>query len=403
MFKVAVIGCGARSLAYAKPLVDSGEVQIVACADPSWVHTRNMLDYAKVDEKTIRYYTDWQELLEKETALDGAVVTTPNNLHHQPAIAVLKRKIPLALEKPLTTTMQDSEKVLDAVRENRSQVVLGFVLRSAPFYQIIREQVDSGRIGRIVSMQADELVMPGISSVITRSPWRRFAEQSGGSMMEKSSHDMDLMNWFAGGRPETVSSFGGSLLYRPNPSLPESCSDCPAQASCLYYKKPAFSEAAGDAVLQNSLDRDLNRCIYNIDKDVYDNQVVSIQYSNGILVNFTLAFNCIGERGGRNIHIIGTKGRIWGNIDSNLIGIHENLSNQTESIAVPIVNGGHNGADNFHALNLVKMLKERSYYPAQNAYAGYLSNAVCIAADLSIAEKRQIHFRYRDHGYIDFA
>jgi len=49
------------------------------------------------------------------------------------------------------------------------------------------------------------------------------------------------------------------------------------------------------------------------------------------------------------------------------------------------------------------MLKERSYYPAQNAYAGYLSNAVCIAADLSIAEKRQIHFRYRDHGYIDFA
>ena len=102
MFKVAVIGCGARSLAYAKPLVDSGEVQIVACADPSWTHTKNMLDYAKIDEKTIRYYTDWQDLLESEKELDGAVVATPNNLHHQPAIAVLKRKIPLALEKPLT-------------------------------------------------------------------------------------------------------------------------------------------------------------------------------------------------------------------------------------------------------------------------------------------------------------
>ncbi|MBR6374050.1 MAG: Gfo/Idh/MocA family oxidoreductase [Victivallales bacterium] len=401
-FKIAMIGCGARSLAYAKPLVQSGKASIVACADPSWPHTKHMLDYAGLDEKSIHYYTDWKELLDKEKELDGAVIATPNNLHHEPAIAVLERGLPLALEKPLTTTMEDSEKLLNVVRRNNSQIILGFVLRSTPFYEIVRQTLDSGRIGRVISIEADELVMPGISSVITRSPWRRFAMQSGGSMMEKSSHDMDLMNWFAGGRPEAVSSFGGSLLFRPNPTLPMKCDGCPASQSCIYYKKPQFSSAAGDAVLQNSLERDLDTCIYNIDKDVYDNQVVSIRYSNGVIVNFTLAFNCIGERGGRNLHIIGSKGRLWGNIDSNQIGVHENLSGETEHIQVPQREGGHNGGDNFHALNLIHMMEDRSFHPAQDAYAGYLSNAICIAADHSVNEERQIHFRYTSDGYIRF-
>ena len=401
-FKIAMIGCGARSLAYAKPLVQSGKAVIVACADPSWAHTKHMLDYAGVDEKSIRYYTDWKELLDKEKELEGAVIATPNNLHHEPAIAVLERGLPLALEKPLTTTMEDSEKLLDVVRKHNSQIILGFVLRSTPFYEIVRQTLDSGRIGRVISIEADELVMPGISSVITRSPWRRFAMQSGGSMMEKSSHDMDLMNWFAGGWPEAVSSFGGSLLFRPNPTLPMKCDGCPASQSCIYYKKPQFSAAAGDAVLQDSLDRDLDSCIYNIDKDVYDNQIVSIRYSNGVIVNFTLAFNCIGERGGRNLHIIGSKGRLWGNIDSNQIGVHENLSGETEHIQVPQREGGHNGGDNFHALNLIHMMEDRSFHPAQDAYAGYLSNAICIAADHSVNEERQIHFRYSSDGYIRF-
>ena len=111
-------------------------------------------------------------------------------------------------------------------------------------------------------------------------------------MMEKCSHDMDLINWFAGGRPIAVNSFGGSLLFRPNPNLPKACADCKLKDSCLYFREPPFSKAAGDSTLQKTLDDSMSKCIFNIDKDVADNQVVSILYSNGVIANFTLAFNC---------------------------------------------------------------------------------------------------------------
>ncbi|MBR7103533.1 MAG: Gfo/Idh/MocA family oxidoreductase [Lentisphaeria bacterium] len=401
-FKIAIIGCGARSIAYAKNLTAAEEVELVACADPDREHLRTMSSYTAVKEEQLRIYSDWKDLCENEQDLDGVVIATPNYLHHQPAAEIIRRGIPLALEKPLTTTMKDSEYLLEAVRDFRPQLLIGFVLRSTPFYRKIREVVDSGAIGSVISIQADELVTPGVSSVISRSPWRRHTAMSGGTMMEKCSHDMDLINYFAGGRPIAVNSFGGSLLFRPNPNLPRKCADCKVKESCLYYKEPPFSEAAGDATLQKSLNDSMYECIYNIDKDVADNQVVSILYSNGVIANFTLAFNCRGTRGGRNIHIIGTKGRVWGNIDENQIGVCDTLSGQTQIIDIPVTEKGHNGGDRKHAMTLLEMMKDRTFRPDQDAYAGYLSNALCIASDISAAEARQIRFQYDANGFIKF-
>ena len=401
-FKIAIIGCGARSIAYAKNLTASNEVELVACAEPDREHLRTMLSYTSVKEEDLRIYDDWKALCDNEKSLDGVVIVTPNYLHHQPASEIISRGIPLVLEKPLTTTMKDSESLLEVVRDNRPQMLVGFVLRSTPFYRKIREVLDSGRIGSVISIQADELVAPGVSSVISRSPWRRHSALSGGTMMEKCSHDMDLINWFAGGRPVAVNSFGGSLLFRPNPNLPRECANCKVKDSCLYFREPPFSEAAGDSTLQKTLDDGMYKCIYNIDKDVADNQVVSILYSNGVIANFTLAFNCRGKRAGRNIHIIGTNGRLWGNIDDNQIGVCDTASGETEIIDIPVTEKGHNGGDRVHAMTLLDMMKDSSYRPAQDAYAGYLSNALCIASDISASEARQIRFQYDANGFIKF-
>ena len=103
-FKIAIIGCGARSIAYAKNLTASDEIELVACADPDREHLRTMLSYTEVKEEDLRIYPDWKDLCENEKDLDGAVIVTPNYLHHQPAAEIIKRGIPLALEKPLTNS-----------------------------------------------------------------------------------------------------------------------------------------------------------------------------------------------------------------------------------------------------------------------------------------------------------
>ena len=81
-YKIAIIGCGARSIAYAKNLTASEEIELVACADPDIEHLRTMLSYTSVKEEDIRIYSDWKDLCENEKDLDGAAVITPNYLHH---------------------------------------------------------------------------------------------------------------------------------------------------------------------------------------------------------------------------------------------------------------------------------------------------------------------------------
>ncbi|OQA79115.1 MAG: putative oxidoreductase YteT precursor [Lentisphaerae bacterium ADurb.Bin242] len=401
-FKVGIIGNGGRSTTYARDFALFDEIQVVAIADPCTENSDRMLQVSHLDTSALRRYSDWRELHEKETDLDGVVISTPNYLHHEPAVAFIRRNIPIALEKPLTTSMGDSEYILDAVREHNARLIVGFVLRSTPFYRTIYDLISGGRIGRLVTVQADELASYGVSSILSRGLWRRFSRTSGGTMMEKSSHDMDILNWMTNARPVSVNSYGGRLVFRPNPMLPERCADCKLKDSCNYYSNPRFDPKAGDAILHKFLREGSGECIYNVDKDVFDNQGVSVLYSNGAVANFMLSLNCSGERSGRNFHAVGVRGRIWGNFSDPEIRLYDNLANRVEVIKLPKISSPHKGVDS-HPYELLKMMKDASYRPEQDAYAGYLSNALCIAADLSAGEARQIHFRYDANGYVTFA
>jgi predicted dehydrogenase len=400
-FKVAIIGNGGRSISYGKAFSKCNDVEVVALCDQNQKNTITMAKMSNISDYI--YYSDYLELHEKHQDLDGVVIVTPNHLHREMAIPFIERGMPIALEKPITTTMRDSEIILLAAKKYKSRLLIGFVLRSAPFYKKVDEMLKHDLIGPVLTIQADELGSYGVSSIICRSPWRRYQASSGGSLMEKSSHDMDLINWFSNGRPLSVNSYGGNLLFRPNPNLPVKCIDC-KHKDCPYYGTPEFSPSAGDAVLQDfAQHRDAEQfCIYNIDKDVADNQSVSIEYSNGVIANFMLSFNCSGERSGRNLHIVGTKGRIWGNIEDNQLYVFENNNSKVTKIELGEIESGHSGGDEGHALELVKMMRDKNYTPDQDDYAGYLSNAICIAADLSRVEKRRINFRYDTNNFITF-
>lgn len=401
IYKVAIIGNGGRSTSYGKAFSKCRDVEVVALCDQNRKNTVTMAKMSNISNYI--YYSDYLELFEKHQDLDGVVISTPNHLHREMAIPFIERGMPIALEKPMTTTMRDSETILLAAKKYKSRLLIGFVLRSAPFYKKADEVLKSDLIGPVLTIQADELGSYGVSSIICRSPWRRYQATSGGSLMEKSSHDLDLINWFSNGRPLSVNSYGGNLLFRPNPNLPVKCIDC-KHKDCHYYGTPEFSPSAGDAVLQDfAQHRDAEQfCIYNIDKDVADNQSVSIEYSNGVIANFMLSFNCSGERSGRNLHIVGTKGRIWGNVEDNNLYVFENKNSKVTKIELGEVLSGHSGGDEAHALELVKMMKDKNYTPGQDDYAGYLSNAICIAADLSRVEKKRINFRYDANRFITF-
>ncbi|MCL5270017.1 MAG: Gfo/Idh/MocA family oxidoreductase [bacterium] len=400
MFKVAIIGTGGRSVCYAQAYKSIGDVAVVALADPDAEHRKAMATQAGLDGG-YREYNDWRDLLREHGDLDGVVICTPNHLHADQAVPCLERGLPVALEKPLATTQSDCERILDAERAGGGRVLLGFVLRSTPFYATIHELIAAGAIGEVVSIQADELPGTGVTSIMNRSPWRRHAGQSGGSMLEKSCHDMDILNWMMGCRPVSLNSYGSTLIFRPDPARPRFCDECDEAPACKYYRQPALSthEDKGEAALHRFI-RENNRCIYNIDKDVADVQGICLEYESGAVANFMLNFHCMGPRAGRNFHAIGKRGRIWGNHAEHTVYHHDNRTGATTAHDTHGDGSGHGGGDLAHALLLRRMMQDAGYRPAQGADAGYLSAVMCFAADLSRAQRRRMNFAYGPAGRI---
>jgi predicted dehydrogenase len=400
-YRVAFIGTGGRSVCYAATYEKNcDDVEIVALADPEENNRKIMRAKSEISGQP-QEYGDWRVMLKEHHNLDGVVISTPNYLHAEQAVACLENGIPIALEKPLATTKKDCERIIDAERANKGRTLIGFVLRSTPFYMKIHELISTGKIGKVVSIQADELPGWGVSSIMNRSLWRRYQSTSGGAMLEKSCHDMDILNWMTDSRPVSLNSYGDRQIFNPNPLLPEHCEDCKLGATCQYYKKPTFSEYEdeGEEIMHQFIRED-NRCIYNIDKDCVDVQSINIQYANGAVVNFMLNFNCSGPHAGRNFHAVGQKGRIWGCHQDHKIFHYDNFTGKVNEFNCDGDGSGHGGGDRLHALELRKMMENPAYSPEQDAYSGYLSAVICFAADQSRQESRRVNLRYGADNYV---
>ncbi len=401
-YKVAFIGTGGRSCSYSKVYQPREDIDIVALADPNPGHRRVMIERTGLTGGFAEY-DDWHDLMAAHDDLDGVVITSPNHTHADPAIACFERGLPIALEKPLAANAADCDRIVDAARAHSGRSLLGFVLRSTPFYSTIWKLIRDGAIGRLVSLQADELVGWAVSSIMKRSPWRRYTALSGGSMIEKCCHDLDILNWMMGCRAVSLNSYGGRLLYNPNPSLPATCDGCGVADTCKYYKEPpkAAHEDEAEQRYHDFARSEEARCIYNIDSDVSDVQSVSLEYENGAVANFLLNFHCAGPRASRNFHAAGTGGRVWGNLHEAMVYRYDNRSGETTEIDCRGDGSGHGGGDRLHALLLQKMMAEPEFRPEQDAMAGYVSAIMSFATDVSRLERRRVELRYHDDGKMD--
>lgn len=123
--------------------------------------------------------------------------------HLEPARAAAAAGKPVFVEKPLAPTLQECEALADALRPTRHQV--GLILRHAPAYRVIVEEVTSGRHGRPMgAFFRDDQRFPIDGTY--GSTWRSDASVAGGgTLIEHSIHDIDVLLWLLGA-PETVSA-----------------------------------------------------------------------------------------------------------------------------------------------------------------------------------------------------
>lgn len=402
--RIAIIGAGARSLTgYCKHFQGfDPSPRFVAIAEPNPRFLDRTLKELQLDHDDVRIYPSWEPLLAAETELDAAVIGTPNHLHHGPAMALLRRRVPIVLEKPMAISEQQCFEIHRAATRRQVPVQLGFVLRSSPMYLKIREILDSGAIGQIISIQADELVGPTVSNIMFRGGWRRQCKFSGGAMLEKCCHDMDLLNWMAGSRPVAIHSFGGRRTFTPNPALADRCRDCVAIKNCAYACDTDELVDHHERRMRDYL-ADADVCIYNLDSDLNDYQSVQVQFENGVLANFMLNFNASRPRGSRSMTIVGSRGTLWGYIDEPAVFHTETGAREVQEHKIVWDGSGHGGGDRVHAEAFLETVLGRRPRPAADTWDGYLSAMMCFAADHAVAEARRVNLRYAANERIELA
>ena len=335
-----ILGCGNRGQAYADySIYTPEELEIVAVIDINAHALENAM--AKYHVSPQNAFKSLDEFLKAKISCDIVINATMDKVHYETSVALLKAGYNLLLEKPVTANPGELLEIDRLSKENGCKVVVCHVLRYTPYFKAIKKLINSGKIGKIINIQANEHVWVShfIESYV-RGPWKSEKECGSGFLLAKSCHDLDMICWLNNTTvPKAVSSFGERALFVKE-NMPEGateyCYNCPHEKNCLYsaiklhleFAPMAFqtygalinelgkelSELTYEDKLEYLKHSDYGKCAY-IGNDLVDRQVVSISFENGSMATF----NMIGAsaRPDRYIHIIGTQGEIEGKISEN--------------------------------------------------------------------------------------
>ena len=255
--RIAIIGLGSRGKnAYGTELLTLQDRAVVtAVADPNEERLKIGADEHNVPEE--RRFHSAEELLAQPKLADIAIICTQDRQHVPHAVAALRKGYDILMEKPISPFLSQLQEIVRVAREEKRRVVVCHVLRYTPFFQLIKQTIDSGRLGKIINIQALENVRYWHQAhSFVRGNWRR-SDESSPMILAKCCHDLDYLVWLCSRQCERVSSFG-SLGHFKKENAPmgsaERCLQCAAASGCPYCAPDYYLKqfrAHGDGWPQN--------------------------------------------------------------------------------------------------------------------------------------------------------
>ena len=402
---VAIAGLGSRGLqTYAKCLekfADRAEIVAVADIRPDRVAVAAQRYNVAPD----MCFDSVESMLQQPKLADVMFICTPDDVHYLPAMGALEKGYHLLLEKPAARSVKECRDIAELAERKGLNVVVCHVLRYTVFYQKIKELIDTGRVGDIMNIEAIERVGYWHQAhSFVRGNWHVAADTTP-MILAKCCHDMDLLLWLTGKTCEKVTSFGHlshfNAANRPE-GAPERCGDdCPVAASCPYNAQAYYldkfhrygnawpvnvvaPEPTEEKLIQALKEKDYGRCVYRMNNDVVDHQVVSLQLADDVTVAFTMT--AFSDKGGRCMRVMGTKAEIFADMEKDLITLMpfggEEEVFDIRKIATDL--SGHGGGDIKMVEDYLDVLEGKPMPSAMTTIARSVeSHYICLAAEES--------------------
>lgn len=336
--KVGICGLGDRLGYLAKVFTNTiPKFDIVCYTDP------NPTGFRRMDEQHVRRLRGFKDLgtmLDKES-LDLVMIGSPNAFHCDQLCQVLESGVKIFCEKPVVVSEDETLRLLRELRKvGTDQIMVGLVLRYAPLYQDLDKLNRRGVFGDIISIEAAEHIPPVHGAFFFRD-WRRKKKFSGGFLLEKCCHDLDLYAGLVKSRPRRVASFGGNSFFtQQHQHLAE---------GTVYQRWPAHWQSTESS--------------FSGDADIVDHQVAIVEYHNDVRLCFHT--NVHTSDAFRRFCVIGSNGMAEGDFVRGYLRAHRAVPKECifDSTYKHEDTSMHYGAEEQMAVDVAKHLEHGTPLP----------------------------------------
>ena len=205
--RIGVVGVGARADIAKHFELPRLNCRITAAADPHPdAEARLPQRLGRSDIKLTRNVT---ELIAE--GIDAALVTSPDDTHAQVTCELLRARIPVYVEKPLATRMDDAIEILRTAYETGTKLYVGHNMRHMDVVRSMRDLIRRGAIGEVKAIWCRHFVGNGGDYYF--KDWHATREHATGLLLQKAAHDLDVMHWLADSHTTQVTAMGGLTLY----------------------------------------------------------------------------------------------------------------------------------------------------------------------------------------------
>lgn len=415
---------GSRYAEYAKIVPE--ELEVIGIIDVSELKRNQGKEEFQLKDSQI--YKSLEEFLAADVTCDLVINATMDQLHYETTMPLLEKGYNILLEKPVSAKAQEMLDIEAKAKEKGCKVVVCHVLRYTPFYSTIKNIIESGKIGKVISMQLNEHVWFGhfVNSFV-RGKWRSEKKCGSSLLLQKCCHDTDLLCWLNNNTvPEKVSSFGTRAFFCEE-NAPEGatqyCYECPQQKNCMFnaekfeiekdfipfYTWAGINKPLEEITLEEKrefLKRDAyGQCVYKTDMDIVDRQCVSVQFANGSIGTLNMIGGTSGA--GRHIHVVCEYGEIVGYIGDNKLLLKvfdkETICNTHQYIDLNEPSelgdednsvGGHYGGDYYIMKDIVRFLNgEKTSVSTTVIEDSVNSHLICYAAEKARKENIVVNIK----------
>ena len=263
--RLGAIGVGNRGEQLLDIYTQNPDIQLTALCDvyqPYLTRNRQAIDprYFKPQgrpvpnmrtqlPKDLALYHDYRELLEDKN-VDAVIIATPDHWHALQAIDAMNAGKDVYLEKPVSITLYEGRKIVEAAQRTKRIVTVGYVRRYCQMYQKLPELIKSGKIGELSLIDGyyyGNMTPDGIGNMQPETPpadfdwdlwlgprkyrpyqynmapymfrwWKDFSSQ----IANQGSHFLDIIQWLAGeNAPVAVTAVGSNHLIKDDRNIPE--------------------------------------------------------------------------------------------------------------------------------------------------------------------------------------